>query len=494
MSNHYYSSNYIREFNTPNFYNKIINNVETNIGRSLIQPEIAETINFIKNIDPQVLTPQYQTKTIDIMVSTLSSEFKQYDCLEVPHVDTHELLRKSIGISSETGTSLSIYDNPKFSTPSNTTPQNNSKPSKPSKPTMPINDQINIVSNPHDIHDEQNQSNPNYFADQNQSNPNYFADQNQSNPIQKTSNPIQKTSNSISNFLGVNDQESAIRILNPKSFLRKNYMMLDSRYRVLNKDYNGKINKLQWNYVMQAQTSIQGGVNIVGNVRDIVGLRIYPTRIPYVASADNKYSRISVLIEEFSQSFIAHENRKFQFILQSEIDGSFINLITDKFNDGYYHFEKPVPDVNTLTITFGSPVEPIVFDIDRDLCQIDYFSISPLTKITTGSSATIPSVHNLSNGDIVYFSNFNTGISLLTLPALENLKIKNTINRDAGFIITVIDLYSFSIPYNSSNIQNPLPDSTSLSNSFLFDVFYGSKRVFIPIELTYIMPEIRKTL
>ena len=72
-----------------------------------------------------------------------------------------------------------------------------------------------------------------------------------------------------------------------------------------------------------------------------------------------------------------------------------------------------------------------------------------------------------------------------------NQEIKNNINKSDGYLITVIDLFSFSIDYDSSNIQNPLPDTspTQSSDLFTFEVFYGSKRIFLPIELTYIMPE-----
>ena len=87
----------------------------------------------------------------------------------------------------------------------------------------------------------------------------------------------------------------AVRLLNPGSLLRKIYLMLDSRYRVLGTD--GPISEFKWNYILQSAVSTQGSVNLIGNVRDIVALRTYPFRIPYVASADNKYARVSVLIK-----------------------------------------------------------------------------------------------------------------------------------------------------------------------------------------------------
>ena len=295
--------------------------------------------------------------------------------------------------------------------------------------------------------------------------------------------PVIQPSN-ISSLLGITSSKEAVRILNPNSFLRKNYIMLDSRYRELNGSNSDGITSFTWNYVVQSTSMAQGSVNIVGNVRDIVALRIYPARIPYVFSADNKYSRISILITELSsQSFISHEQRNFHFMLKSIIDDNFINLSTHEYNDGYFYFEKPITTLNKLTLTFGSPLEPVVFDKDRDYCTIDYFSIQPLTKITTGTLGS-PQPHNLVNGARVYFTYFKTGfISLSLSQAIEiNNKIVNDINRLSGWIITVIDAFSFSIIYDTSNIQSPLVNLE-------FNVFYGSKRMFIPIELTYIMPE-----
>ena len=424
---HYQNNNYPREFNTDEFYKKIIKNVISVIGRPLIKTEIDETINFIKKIDPSLLAPLYQAKTIKIVVDTLVDEFKSFKCNNPQYSNIQQNLRETIGKTSEQDTVYSIYDNP---TPS----KNNTVP--PSK--------NNTVS-----------------------------------PSNTTTQP-----SNISNLLGITSSNDAARVLNPNSFLRKNYIMLDSRYRDLTGTNSDGITAFSWNYVLQSVSMAQGTVNIVGNVRDIVSLRIYPSRIPYVLSADNKYSRISILITELSsQSFISHEKRNFHFMLRSVIDDNFINLDTHDYNDGYFYFEKPITTLNRLTLTFGSPLEPVVFDKDRDICTIDYFSIQPLTKITTGSASS-PTPHNLINGDTVYFTYFKTGYidPVLVSAILIDETIVNNINRLSGWIITVIDDFSFSIIYDTSTIQSPI-------SLLEFNVYYGSKRMFIPIELTYIMPE-----
>ena len=423
---HYQSNNYPREFNNDAFYYKIIKAVINDIGRPLTKPETNETINFITKLDPSLLTPSYLSKTIKIVVSTLVDEFKKFNCNKPQYDNTQDLLRETIGTTSETSTAHGIYDEPK----------NTPKLLNTLKQTQIIEEQ-----------------------------------------------PPNNSTSIISSLLGLTNSNNAARILNPKSLLRKNYMLLDSRYRVLNGSNTNGISSITWNTVLQSVATSQGTVNIVGNVRDIVSIRIYPCRIPYVKSADNKYSRVSILIDQLSsQSFITHE-RNFHFMLESAVDDNFINLHTRDYNDGYFYFEKPITTLNKLTLSFGSPLESVIFDKDRDYCTIDYFSIHPLTKITTGSLI-MPTPHNLMNGDTVYFSNFKSGIldPFLIQEKIIDENIVNNINSLNGFFIHVIDATSFSIVCDTSNIQSPITD-------LVFDVFYGSKRLIIPIEITYIMPE-----
>jgi len=461
---HYHSDNYPLKYNTDEFYQKIITGVSNKLGRLLKKNEKGQTINFIKKMDPDLFSQKYQKKTISIMVSTLVDEFKNNDIKAARYEDSQQNIRQIIGVSSESDTAHAIYDNPKY-----------------------LSDQYksNAVSNlSEDDGDALNNSDSDTTRIEGM----------RSSNNKKAVGKINVMPN-IESLLGMRSANGAARVLNPKSRLRKNYLMLDSRYRNISSQSsnstNGQIEKFSWTFNLSNYT-INGSVNAVGTIRDIVSMHIFPFRIPYTESGDNKYSRISLFIEEFgAQAFIAHENRKFHFMLQSQIDGSFINLLTDQFNDGVFNFSMPITTLENITISFGSPISNIIFDKDRDNCTIDYFSIAPLTKITVGIP--VQNKHNLSNGDRVYFSNFDVGNinpSLLEQDKV-NKDIKNTINREEGFLITVIDQYNFSIPFDSSNIQNPLPDSllNSSGSIFSFNVFYGSKRIFLPIELTYQLPD-----
>lgn len=427
----YHDSNYKRQYNTDAFYNEIIKKVSTKLKRQLEIGEQKQTINFIKNIDPNLLTPSLKGKTIPIMINTLSKEFSNNKCEKPFYDDSLQVIRDTIGVSSESGTSHGVYDN------------------------------------------------PSYIIKKNEAEKMKLTEIENARKITTIKESFENGSDvGVKNLLGISSASDAVRILNPKSQYKKNHILFDSRYRIHTEQVPDNITEFQWGYVQKSATTTDGSINVIGNVRDIIGFRIYPFRIPYTSSADNKYQRISVLIKEYTaQSFIAHENRNFHFMMNSIIDSEFITLEADVYN-GYFWFEKALTAVDKLTLTFANPLELITFDRDRDFCSFDYFTLAPLTQITTTQ------IHNLQNGDRVYITDFDVGAvspALIDQKAI-NTSIKDAINLTAGHLVTIISPTSFSISVNSSQIQNPL---TTINPK----IFYGSKRFFIPLEIIYINPE-----
>ena len=250
----------------------------------------------------------------------------------------------------------------------------------------------------------------------------------------------------------------------PKDYMgltRTCYFLLDSRYR----NTESTSNKFIWDYA-NSKTQQNGSVNILGDIRDIISISIHSFRIPSCRYS-NYHKRITVLIHEFSaQSFIAHENRKFHFSLPYLVDNNFLDV--NNLDKHYkYHFEKPFTTIPSITVSFGNPLRLINLDDDSGKCFADYVSISPLTEITTQTP------HNINTNDLVFFSNFNAGA--------RDTILKNAINHESGFIITVINANKFSINYNTSGIIDPTP-------GLIFDVYYDSKRFYIPFEMEYIKP------
>jgi hypothetical protein len=263
--------------------------------------------------------------------------------------------------------------------------------------------------------------------------------------------------------LGKSEDIGGVILQNPMGLTRKSYFLLDSRYR----NTNSTSNRFSWDY-SNSKTQQTGTVNIIGDVRDIVAIKIHSFRLP-ISTASNYHKRITVLFHEFAaQSFFAHENRRFHFTLPYVIDGKYLDTNTsEQFH--IYNFEKPFTTLPSITVSFGNPLTLINLEADSDKCTADYISIAPLTQITTQ----VP--HGISDNDVVFFSNFNAGIS--------DTILKNTINRESGFSITVIDSTKFSINYNTSGIVAPI-------GGLVFNVYYDSKRFYIPVELEYIKPDL----
>lgn len=281
------------------------------------------------------------------------------------------------------------------------------------------------------------------------------SESNVSNSVFESMNKLQNT--------GKVDNIRGVQFKNPLGALRKSYFLLDSRYR----NISSTPNRFIWDY-SNSKTQQTGSVNIIGDIRDIVSIRIYSFRLP-VSRANTKHKRITVLIHEFStQSFFAHENRRFHFSLPYSVDENFLDI--NPFEQLYdYHFEKPFTTLPSITISFGNPLKLVNLDDDSGKCSADYTIIAPLTKIITQTP------HGITTNDLVFFSNFNAGSS--------DKILKNIINREDGFTVTIISPTSFSIDYDTSSIISPI-------TGLLFDVYYDSKRFYIPFEMDYIKPDI----
>lgn len=439
----YNPDNYDRNTNTPELFDTIARTVSTTIKRNITENELRQIKNFIDKVDP-VLIQRNKQNTINIMVKNIVSEFSKFDkfgkCINSDIVDTHVLLNDTIGISSESSTAHGIYDDPNF--------------------YKQVEDKKNTEKR--------------------------INDKNQNSINEKKTYSISQTTinqSSLTDLLGIKTSEQMTRVLNPKSLYRKNYFILDSRYRSV----NTSTNKLSWDFNLNTQPNDSNSVNIIGNLRDIIALKIYSFRLPYSKTLDNKYKRISILIDELSsQSFVAHEQRNFHFVLETDIDSSFINVNTLQFNEGYFRFEKPITTLDKITLSIANPLEPVYFDTDRCGYLVDNFSMTPLTKITTYLNNKL-FINGLLPGDLVYFSNYETGKIdpvLVEETQIDN-NIKNSINSINGFEISILDHYSFTINLDTALIQNPI-------EKVFYDVFFGSKRIFIPFEVEYIQPQLER--
>jgi len=177
----------------------------------------------------------------------------------------------------------------------------------------------------------------------------------------------------INNFLGINDLNEFKMLFNPESMHVHYYLALDSNFRETT--YNDPINevsssikKFTWKYAPTQYTGT-GFCNSVGVIRDVIGMRMYQPRVPYLAAMNTSAKRVSVLIEEFkAQAFIAENGRRYHFLLRPNfIAGqTSIELSTEEYNDGIFNFRNPITKIDSITLSFGDPLEILTFSTPFD--------------------------------------------------------------------------------------------------------------------------------
>lgn len=375
----YKENNASAAYNNPKFIAVVVSQVEAAISRELNVAEVRAVSNFIRQLDPDYLLRLPKHRVLSGITKSLVKKLASYECTD-EFIDMHEILKQKIGISGETNLVRSL------------TGQGPSVSSKTAKKEKKAE-------------------------------------------IAGTSSVVD-----IARLFGFNQSYNLQKLLNPNALLRTNYVMMDTRYRVLDSDGT---QFFRWNHINNVSRT-QGSINTVGTIRDIVALRIYPFRIPYNPTLDNEYSMVSMLIREFqAQSFVGQENRRFHFMFNPIIDGDSIFLQPQDNNDGYYRFGQPITQFDTITVDFGSPLESVTFDADRLTGEVILYG----DGIETHFQTALP--HNLATGHKIYISDFSSLYDLAT-PTVTTV-----INRNTGHNVIVVSPNVFKIQVDS-NPMTPL--------------------------------------
>jgi len=242
-------------------------------------------------------------------------------------------------------------------------------------------------------------------------------------------------------------------------------IQLDSRNR-LPSLYGSNSSEYKWNIHTSGQPGQLGDVRIQDTSQQIIQLKAYPFWSPVNASTSNPYFKARLLLKEFTsqsitvsefnnpgQSVPTLENYHFEFEVQKTV-GDRMYLVPKQ---PLFSFRKPMARVETLTTVFRTPFEEELFDPDSGVFTITYGNPTLFT-------ITNPLVHLLNTGDLIYVYNSDS----------VNANINAEINDVAGHIITKLNASQFTISV----------DSSILSGSEMgINVYYGSKRVFLQVEL-----------
>lgn len=244
----------------------------------------------------------------------------------------------------------------------------------------------------------------------------------------------------ISGFLGSRTLENLIAKFNPQLAEEEALIVLDSRYRSTDTD-GTKL--FRWTLSNSIQPS-PGTVNNTNTIRNLKKIRVEQVRIPYSASGDSYYNRIAMNITEFnSQAAIMNEGGYIHFMFVPYRDGNFIELIPTNSMASEIRFRQPIKNINTLTLQFSNPVQPITFAADRSNAIVYQYGTETIIRTTQP--------HNLSTGDLVIFSDFTTQNSN------GDYVIINAINSNDGVNIDVSQglanpATDFSIDINTSSL------------------------------------------
>lgn len=250
----------------------------------------------------------------------------------------------------------------------------------------------------------------------------------------------------------------------PASRLRSTYLFLDSMDRNLSTDPS----VFKWTVLNSANTA-QGTVNTLSDkIHNITVIQFSSFFIPYVASADNVYRQLSLLIEEFeSMSVILRNNRRYHMLFNSEIISNRIRQTPQQEDEARFRFSTPVNFLDTITIRFFSPYTPVTFLRDRYNDVVITF-LNPAQALLTFSED-----HKVVDGELVHITEFNT-----LNPSVDYVQI-NEVNKEEGQIVTYITNTTLTINVDLSTIT---PDPNNLAK-----VFIASRRISIPIRLIYMI-------
>lgn len=283
----------------------------------------------------------------------------------------------------------------------------------------------------------------------------------------------------VDNLFGLNKSYNIRKMFNPGANYSHAYLNIDTRYRVLDPGIDNFIKEFKFN-IHHNDNMVQGSINILGYVRDIVTLEIAPFQIPKTSNTAVRdeiiqYNRVTLRFHEFdAQGVIGHENRyfHFEFVVRDERD-RFYELIPLPNTNAKFYFRKPITILSNLTLSFGTPLQPLLFDKDRIVFTIT--NPAGILRFTTATGEN----HNLTTGDLIYAEKFNTD------DPDTDVNLIQSINRDRGHKITNV----FNTIFDIDLVALGLSDAVgNIIPSTGIELFLGSKRIFFKIRLTYIAP------
>lgn len=203
--------------------------------------------------------------------------------------------------------------------------------------------------------------------------------------INKTDEPSKQASKKsgkqiqISRFLALASKLHLQRVVNPTSLYKYAYVLLDTDNAASELSSGSTFG---WNLINFVSLQL-GTVSVIGKVRNIVGVRLYPvtgifnipievpgkTWISYVANLNYNFT---LLIKEFqAQAYVAHGTKYhfnlFPYVMNYTYYNNYpimplnpyIEYVTSGKGNGWFWFKTPIILANTLTVQLGDPFNQV---------------------------------------------------------------------------------------------------------------------------------------
>jgi hypothetical protein len=241
-------------------------------------------------------------------------------------------------------------------------------------------------------------------------------------------------------------------------------LTLDTKNRLLSESDPSTRSSINWVYSSSNTSNwIQGSAISIYQITQIFSIDCGIMYLPMIENTTiDEFKQISMFISEFSSyGTYTTAGIRYHFLFSVEkviTPGSGRLKLIPIHDNTEMLFEPAITQLSTLSISFATPFEKIIFGRDRDNGTV---TIGETTTITTDYR------HGLHNGDLISLVGFTTGNT-----AVDN----NTIilaNSAAGYTISNITPYTFTIEsLDTSTVTLPVSITT---------VNYLSKRFIIPL-------------
>jgi len=236
---------------------------------------------------------------------------------------------------------------------------------------------------------------------------------------------------------------------------------LDSRNRLLN---NTSRKEYSWYLNPAGQAGQMGNIHIQDTLKEIIRMQVSPFWLPVSSAMSGYYGKVRMIIKEFASQSIpvveypfSDESAPLEYTYHFEFETRrrdknklYLVPIYNTFN-----FRTSISRVEKLTIAFRTPFNELEFETDR----MDMTMTSALIPTVT---SIVP--HNLSTGDLVYFTKYNS----------VSTTLNTLVNRQEGYFITKTGPNTFTVPI----------DTTAAGVTLPVTVYFGSKRLITQIEFT----------